>query len=345
VPGGGLLAYIIAVITITFPLAHIILLHYHSPKCAKSVLKMASIKKIGEKYRVQIRRINAPYQSAYFNSKREAQQWAADHEFKASRGLRRTLWQAFDRYLDTVTPQHRGKRWEALRIAAFKRQLPDRLLAVVSSDTIAQWRDARLEVVSTGTVRREMNLLGAIFSTAVREWGWIETNPFVRVKRPPDGAAKDRVITSDEVRMFVAACTSPVQKRVAAAFLFALETGMRAGEICGIKGEHISGSYVKLPKTKNGDERTVPLSKRARSLLPKEGLNITSAQLDVHFRKTRDKLNFDFTFHATRHTAATRIGHSGILSPFELCAMFGWRNPKMALRYVKSDIQSIADRL
>ena len=280
-----------------------------------------------------------------FTSKTEAQAWAAKIEFTATHTPRKTLHDALQRYLETVSTHKKGERWERTRIAAFKRQLPNRLLAGTTSDALAKWRDERLKSVSTGTVRREMNLFGNILETATVEWGWLDANPFRKVKRPPDGKPRDRVITDDEVKEFVAACTSPMQKQVAEAFLFALETGMRAGEIVEIRSDQIADKFVVLRDTKNGSSRKVPLSQAARHMLPAFGFNLNSYQLDIHFRKVRDRLGKDYTFHATRHTAATRIARSGKLTPYELCEMFGWKKLEMALRYINSQAADIADRL
>lgn len=297
-------------------------------------------------WRAEIVRVGIPYQTKDgFRTRRLAEEWAHPIEFAAKNTPRKTLHEAVQRYQETVCVHHKGERWERTRIAAFKRQLPDRLLTSVTSDALSRWRDERLKTVSTGTVRREMSLFGAILQTTTVEWGWIEANPFKRVKRPPEGKPKDRVISDDEVAEFVAACTSPMQLLVAKAFLFALETGMRAGEIVGILEDQIRDKFVILIETKNGSSRKVPLSHKARELLPVNGFNLNSYQLDIHFRKVRDKLGKDYTFHATRHTAATRIAQSGKLTPFELCNMFGWKDLKMSLRYINSSVTDIADRL
>lgn len=315
--------------------------------CGPDLGQMATFRKRPNgKWRAEIRRKNCPYRTQdNFATKAEAQQWAAKVEFAATHIPRKTLHDALQRYLETVSIHKKGERWERARVAVFKRQLSNRLLSAVTPDALAAWRDKRLKEVSTGTVRREINLFAAALETATVEWGWLEANPFRKVKRPPDGKPKDRIITDDEVAEFIAACTSPMQKRVAAAFLFALETGMRAGEVVGIKANHISTKTVLLPVTKNGTERRVPLSQKARNLLPQNGFGLNSYQLDIHFRKIRDKLKKDYTFHATRHTAATRIAQSGKLTPFELAAMFGWKDLKMAMRYVNSEASDIADRL
>lgn len=305
---------------------------------------MATFQYRAGKWRVAIFR-KGVRKSASFATKAEAQAWAGRVEFSIVQPSRKTLHDALQRYLETVSIHKRGERWERTRIALFKRKLQDRALSAFTPDQVAKWRDSRLKEVSTGSVRREMSLFSHILATATKEWGWIEVNPFSSVKRPPDGKPRDRIVTDEELSAFIAACRTDIERRVGNAFAFAIETGMRAGEIVGIDPIHISKKTVVLPLTKNGSARIVPLSAKARQILPKQGFGLTSAQLDVHFRAVRDRLNQDYTFHAARHTAATRIGQSGKISVFELARMFGWKDLKMAMRYVSSDITSIADRL
>ncbi len=52
-----------------------------------------------------------------------------------------------------------------------------------------------------------------------------------------------------------------------------------------------------------------------------------------------------FTFHDTRHTAATWIGRSGKLQLLELCKMFGWSDPKMAMIYFNPSADDLANKL
>lgn len=313
---------------------------------------MATFRKVGKGWRAEVVR-KGVRASKILPTKVSAEVWARakETEILASKTLpKKSLHEAFTRYADTVSVHKKGQRWERTRIARFKRELPDRPLTTLTPDAIALWRDKRLLAVSTGSVRRDMNLLGAILERATVEWGWIEANPCRKVRKPPDGKPRERIITPEESAAFVAGCRSPVETRVANAFLFALETGMRAGEICGIKHHPVNVRTVLIADTKNGTSREVPLSIEARRILiglPQSGsvFGLTSGQLDVHFRKVRDRLGFDFTFHSTRHTAATRIALSGKLTPFELCKMFGWKDMNMALRYFNALASDIADRL
>lgn len=141
-------------------------------------------------------------------------------------------------------------------------------------------------------------------------------------------------------------------QRVGIVFLFAIETAMRAGEICGLMTADISGRVATLPQTKNGMKRAVPLSTRAAVLLEllpeqKEGgtvFGVTSKSLDALFRKakTRAAIN-DATFHDTRHLAITRLAKK--LNVLDLARMVGHRNLKQLQVYYNETAEDIATRL
>ena len=71
--------------------------------------------------------------------------------------------------------------------------------------------------------------------------------------------------------------------------LFAIETGMRRGEILSLTWEHVhlGKRYVHLPDTKNGDSRVVPLSPLALELLRDLPRNIRSDQKVFHYTLRR----------------------------------------------------------
>lgn len=117
-----------------------------------------------------------------------------------------------------------------------------------------------------------------------------------------------------------------------------------------LKPNETRGKVAVLVDTKNGTRRDVPLSPTALRILasvnePSGVFGLSSAQLDVHFRKVRDRIGADWHFHDLRHSAATRIALSGKITPFELCKMFGWKDMNMALRYFNASASDIADRL
>jgi integrase len=142
-----------------------------------------------------------------------------------------------------------------------------------------------------------------------------------------------------------------VQQSVAAAFLLAQRTGMRAGEICGLRWDKVHDEYCELLMTKNGEPRQVPLLPSARRTIERlRGwdqemvFGIKSASLDALFRKARARAGLDgFTFHDSRHTAATRL--SPRMDVLDLCKMFGWKQTDQALTYYNPTAKQILARM
>ena len=101
--------------------------------------------------------------------------------------------------------------------------------------------------------------------------------------------------------------------------LFAIETAMRAGEICGLTWDNVDfeDRTAYLPITKNGSARRVPLSKKAIAILErlKEEVGntgtcfqIESKSLDATFRKLKKMAMCEHLhFHDTRREALTRL--------------------------------------
>lgn len=317
---------------------------------------MAYFSKRGGVWRVQVRKLNPPLSvSASFKTKAEGVIWANKIEADWADGKRgvipdKLVSDLLDQYAKEESVNKRGARWERVRIEALKK---DALGAVrlrdLSSVHIAAWRNRRLKVVSGSTVNREWNLLSAAFSTAVREWKWLPANPMSAVKRPDENKSRERLITDHEIESILLALGAlGVSGRVAKAFEYALETGMRAGEIASIKPESISGRVVTLLDTKNGESREVPQSEKALSILKSvnSDFNLTASQIDSNFRKAKKRAMCTIpTFHDARHNAATRIGREGKITPLQMCKMFGWRDVRHAMIYFNESAEDIAKRL
>lgn len=187
-----------------------------------------------------------------------------------------------------------------------------------------------------------MTILSHACSVARREWGWLRVNPVSDVRRPAPTPARTRRPTAEETEKLLHTLgysreTFPktASARVGAAYLFAIETAMRAGEICGLEWQHVNEQHVHLPLTKNGYARDVPLSAEARRIIEQlrsfngdeEGtvFDVTAASLDALFRKARARACIeDLHFHDTRREALTRL--SKIFDVMELARISGHRD-------------------
>jgi integrase len=260
----------------------------------------------------------------------------------------------FDRYLKEVSADKRGAKWEKIRLLKFiDYHHFKRPLRQITPDHIAHWRQERLKSVSPSTVRREMNLLSHCFETARKDWRWIGDNPCADVSKPPEGKARDRLISEDEIRLIRASLGWPddmpavtKMQQVAAGFMFAIETGMRMGEICSLLPGDIVGNVATLRQTKNGTARRVPLSKRAVELLGfvPELWQMQPHQFEALFRKGRDRSGVEgLTFHDTRHEAITRLAKK--LDVLDLARMVGHRDIKQLLTYFNETAENLAAKL
>ena len=267
------------------------------------------------------------------------------------------------KYGRITTPQKRGQREESYRIG---RILQAHLSTIYLSDLrpqdIADWRDDRLKEVSSASVIREITTISAICNQAMREWGLLNDNPVLKISKPKPTKARTRRPTEQEIEELCKAMlltentTKPelVTQRVALALLFAIETAMRAGEICGLTWNdiYLTKRIAHLPITKNGSSRDVPLSKRAIEIIEKlKGIDeqsvfaVDAKTLDVLFRRARDKCEIeDLHFHDTRREALTRMSKK---VPVEMLAKIsGHKDLRILLNvYYRPEMSEIANLL
>lgn len=324
---------------------------------------MASIYQTKSGYRAQVF-VAGERDTKSFRTKREAQAWAAARETELRTlavlepGDKHTLGDAFDRYAEEVAPGHKGERWEVVRLKLFAKQLPvNEPIGKISATDIAAWRDERLKTVAASSVLREMKLLNSVFEVARKEWRWIGLNPVHDVRKPRSPEHRKRTIAWWEIKRQIKAMGYSPRKPIrtiaqatAMAFLVALRTGMRASELTELTWDRVHDRRCHLPVTKS-TSRDVSVSRKAARLLERmrgwdEELvfGLRSQTLDALFRRYRQRAGLEgFTFHDSRHTAATWLARK--LEVLDLCKMFGWSNPKMAMVYYNPTAEDIADRL
>lgn len=322
---------------------------------------MASIRRFGERWRAEVYR-RGVRRSKVLATKAAALAWAREAEAQIDAGTvdagTRTVADLLREYARRVSATKRGKRWEEIRISLLCRDpIAELELSRIDAPDIANWRDRRLAEVSAATVSRDWTLLSHAFSVAVREWKWLTRNPMIGVRRPPKTPPRDRIFTDAEVdRLLHAAGSdlSTVTGRVGAALRIALETGMRAGELCTLTWARVSleRGVARLERTKNGDSREVPLTVeavRVLSALPKAPdddrcLRLSSSQLDALFRKLKARaMVTGATFHDSRATAITRLALR--LDILALARMIGHRDLRSLQVYYRESAEEIARRL
>ena len=325
---------------------------------------MANITKRGKSWRAEVQR-RGVRRSLSFGTKSEAIAWATQLEsdiIAERRGAvpNKTFGDLLDRYSAEVSTGKRGERWERIRIEKLKRDpISSVKLADLNASHFAAWRDRQLRVLSPASVRREWNVINPALNIAVKEWRWLPSNPMADVKRPAPTQARDRRITQAEIDSLIHAFgydsksqPQTITARVGAAFLFAIETAMRCGEICALRwlDVDLQAHTARLAMTKNGTARTVALSSKAVRIvkqLPRTGETVFALepkQVDALFRKAKLRAQIsDLHWHDTRHEAITRLAQK--LEVLDLARMVGVRDLRILMIYYNATAAEIAKRL
>lgn len=331
-------------------------------------------------WQAKIRKTGYAPVSKTFLTRCDAESWARKTESEIERGLwhdttkaeTTTLADAIHRYSDEVTSRKKSKESELSTMRVWlSTPLAKLSLARITSEGIAKLRDEWMKTYAPATVVRRMTPIAHMFVTAKKEWGMTSlVNPFDSVKKPTVSNERTRRVSEGEIARVCAATKSVVLPSIVK---LAVETAMRRGEMTKIiwKNVDLKSRTVYLPKTitKNGFERTVPLSTAAVAVLSGLPRNINGRVFSIRAdavtqafdravlraRATYEKecveqgIEPDTDFlvdlhpHDLRHEATTRLADK--FAMHELAKITGHRDIRMLLRYYHPSAEDLAKRL
>ncbi|MDT8440648.1 MAG: site-specific integrase [Desulfuromonadales bacterium] len=316
-------------------------------------------------YQVMVRIKGFPEQTATFPRKTDAKRWAEQTEseirkgryFREAAGRKHTLAEMLDLYMKSVLPtKGRMAGDQRMQLKWWKKQLGPYMICDVTPAMIAECRDllltertTRKTVRSPATVARYLAALSHAFSVAVREWEWAADNPVSKVRKPKEPPGRVRYLSPEEIRTLLEACKSISEDQLYVIVVLAISTGMRRGEILGIRWGDIDfdRGQVVLHKTKNKERRTVAITGLALEVLIKArtgeekvsdfvfrrpGTN-TPVNIQSHWRRVVKMAGLDdFRFHDLRHTAASYLAMSNA-TVAEIAEILGHKTFQMVKRY------------
>jgi integrase len=242
--------------------------------------------------------------------------------------------------------------WRGFQLAAVTRQDGLEWLA---------WRSD--QGVKGSTVNREKEILIHLFNTAVGKY--IDENPLAGLGDVDEDEFEIRIFTEKEEQKLLAVCT--VEER--ALILTGLHTLQRLGSVTSLKISHDRGDVLRFMnakvKSKAMKGHDVDVAERLRKALDthKKRLRDRSADaplfpsfwdIDDQRRRTKvwtmmntrcaaagiktNRLEGGVSFHALRHTGATRMLRAGV-DPKTVMEIGGWRRIEQVLKYVHSNRQ------
>lgn len=329
---------------------------------------MATLRKRGTKWQVQVRRNGSPAISKTFQLREDAVRWGREQErlidiggdmLPAPSSPRSELKLAdlLERYQREVLPRKRAAGpVEAFHLRAILRHpIAQTLLCELGSPSIAAFRDARTGQVSSSTILRELGLLFHALKVARYEWG-LPIPAIDKIAKPAPNKARERRLTDDELMALSVALGACRNKLVKPVFLFAVATGMRRSEILSLTWANVdlAKKTAYLPVTKNGDSRRVPLSASAVSILqrlsPANPTSVNCFPISANaFRLAWDRVKVkakieDLRFHDLRHEAISRFFEMGLSVP-EVSLISGHKDARMLFRYTHLKAEKVAEKL
>lgn len=330
-------------------------------------MKLPRPRKRGDSYRIELM-LDGKRISATRDTAKECEQWASQKipEHKAQAKLSDdekptlTFTEIMALHHDKVGKHKPSSRTESMYRRCFIRDYSDianTQINKITAKELTTWRNARLQSVSAGAVRREIAYLSAVMAYAVKELFIIKDNLFASLTKPPMPKPRNRRISDDEIAIVLDSATyaqgdkpTQTQHYVAWTFLFAIHTAMRRGEILDITKDNIKGGYIHLPKTKNGEARNVPLTSKAKEMLT--WLNIDDRLIPFNenafkksWQRVQAKANLDdLNFHDTRHEAISRFVKDYGLPVEKLAKITGHKDIKTLINTCYNpDIQELVD--
>ena len=329
---------------------------------------MATIRKRGRRYNVQIRKEGYPSITKTFTHRSVAKKWASSIEADMERHLyteapdQTTVEELLKRYQRQILPSHKGQQVERYRLGTLKRRLGSLRLIHLTSKEIASYRDIRLQEVSPASLKRELTILSQVLTIASKDWGIsIPQNPVKMISLPKADKVRTRRLEIGEEQKLLETNNQKLRRII----ILALETAMRRGEILNIKKSHIDlqKSILFIPSTKTDIPRTIPLSSEAIASLraqlrasQSESRGVISLHecplftyslrgLSGAFLRLCRKLNItNLRFHDLRHEATSRLFEKG-LNPVEVATITGHKDTKMLMRYTHLRAEDLVGRL
>lgn len=331
---------------------------------------MATFRKRNDKWQARVQRAGQSSIAKSFNTKADAVKWARNIESQLDLGVLAAkqsmprMMSVLARYLEEVTPTKKGVKQERNRIRQLqKSKLAEMTVDKITSEAIAQYRDTRLKKVSANTVRIELALISVVFEQCRKEWGFALANPVRGIRIPKPGKPRQRRLELGEEGALLAACRTSRAYYLHSFVVLAIETGMRFGELLGIRWEHtnLNSQTIYLPDTKNGHPRTVPLSTRAVEAINALPRAINGKLFNSGYQSIHNAFNLAVTkaqitqpdsdtflrglrFHDLRHEAVTRLFEKG-LNPIEVGMVSGHKTLSMLQRYTHLRSEELVSKL
>jgi integrase len=249
---------------------------------------------------------------------------------------------------------------EKFRTGAFLEAVGNIPLSSIGIEVLEKWRTKRLERVKVATYNGELRVLKTLFSKAV-EYGYLETNPFHRLKQLREEQKRLYLTTEELGKLFEyldVKCATARNRNYRAVYrkfrMFCevlLNTGMRRGELLALRLQHVDfqRNVILLEKTKGKKRREIPMTARVREILTELSPGVFSDMTeDLASHKFADCARAvgikGLKLHSLRHTFGTYL----IAMGYDITVvkeLLGHEDIKTTLIYAKANPGLLRDAI
>ncbi len=218
-------------------------------------------------------------------------------------------------------------------------------LSDLDTKTIEQWQSEQLKQKKPSTVNRVLACLKHMVLKAV-DWNMASDEKLKQVRKVKflkENNKRLRFLTVEECQRLIECCHKELKPIVT----IALNTGMRRGEILGLKWDQVDlrHGFILLDISKNGERREIPINTTLEYLFKeiphgveseyvftgKTGKPLTDIKKGFHTALRKAGIH-DFRFHDLRHTFASQLVMAGI-DLTSVKELLGHKDITMTLRY------------
>ncbi|HEX8748654.1 MAG TPA: site-specific integrase, partial [Pyrinomonadaceae bacterium] len=322
------------------------------------------VRKIGKrwKYDFMIRGVRYREHIPEAQTKQEALQVEAAarravFEGRYGRQMRSTSFESFVREVFYPYVEANRKRYiqDKRVMAEFVKAFRGRAVQEIPPMLIEQWKKRAMQAeLKASTINQKLSVLHRAFSLAV-ENGYLNDNPVGKVRRLREGSSRERVMSYEEQEVLLELFKEEGYYNLKVFFLIAVNTGMRANEVLGLKWSEIDldRKEILLPasRTKEAKEKLVPLNSFVTDLLSQWraecegmetvfGLGASYPQIGDLWRRACKRVGIiNLHIHDLRHTFASRLLEQGHRET-DINKILGHSSLKMTKRYVHSSERS-----
>lgn len=335
---------------------------------------MASIIKIGSRWRAQIRKAGQKSTSKTFATKAEAARWAAEMENSSAIATKLTVAELIQKYREQKASAGKpiGKtsntHYMLNNLASDQFGLGPVRVENLQTEHMVKYCQLRLKTVSPGTANMEITQLGTVLRHTKSLLN-LRIGDVVGDARPTlrhygligSGKTRDRRPTAAELNaIYEALADRPRLTHLRDILSIAIITGMRRGEICRIRWLDLDETRRtvvirdrKHPTEKEGNHQEIPLIGAAWDIIQAQPKKEVSGRIFPYAPVTvsnrfsdlcKDLGIEDLHLHDMRHEAISALFEAGWQIP-EVAAVSGHKDWRQLKRYTQIEPASLHNKV